>query len=369
MASQIKVLMSTGGTAGHLKPALNVCEELLSMGVDKNNIYFMGSSAGQEKAEVEKSGYRLYVFDLKGLKRKINAESLLFFLKLSAALIKAFYYTRKIKPDVCVSFGGYASFPGAVASILLRTPLIIVNLDAEASLVNKILRPFARIVTTNFETSNLKRQYFVGNPISKEVLNVRKDKEDEQKVLEAYRYFGIAPQTKVILLMGGSLGAKVLNDLADDLTEHFSQIGIYLIHIAGRRGINEIKKPKDDLKYIVKDFEPNIFLAYRLCDVAITRGGANTLYELVTCGIPTIAIPLKNAPRDHQMKNCQYMKELGAIEVIKEDDLNAETLIKKAEVLLNDAELRNQMKKAGKKIYELNASKQIANLIILFEND
>jgi len=317
-------LVSGGGTGGHFFPALSFLELLKEKNI---NSFYVGSSYGIEKKLQEDIPSKNIFLDTKGFVGKGYLDK----LKSLYLMGKSVYFLNKnIKDDfVGMVFGGYASLPVGLLSILKRKPLFLHEQNSIPSLTNKLLSKKADIcfTTFNYTSKFFKNAFRVGMPIRKEFLSFY-DKKELQKE------FGI--ESPCVLVMGGSQGAKVLNDVAIDF---FKKTNFNGIIVTGEKNYEEVSNALKSLKRVkVFPFFKEMHKLMRACDVAISRAGASTVYEMAVVGLPALLVPYPYAAYNHQYYNALEIKDLGGAELIEQKGLRLDVLLKALEDILKNGE-------------------------------
>ncbi len=311
-----KILMTGGGTAGHVMPNLALFNDLKKSGYE---IVYVGSKKGIEKTLVTNENIKYYSISSGKLRRYFSFQNFLDVFKVGVGIIQSFFIVMKEKPDVVFSKGGFVSVPVVIGAFLNFRKIIIHESDLSMGLANKIASKFAgKILTTfMFTTRVSKKAVWTGTPIRMELL-----KGDRKKALT---FTGLNDDKPFIYLTGGSLGSKKLNDTLisalDDLTKDFN-----IIHQCGKNkyteGLNyEGYRQYEFIKSELKDI-------FALSDIVISRAGSNSIFELLMLAKPNILIPLsKKASRGDQIENANvfYVEEFSY--VIEEEDLNKKSFI------------------------------------------
>lgn len=357
-ASDKKVaLIMAGGTGGHVFPALATAEKLQAQGV---HVEWLGSRHGIEADLVPAAGLKLHSIEVKGLRGKGKLSLLLAPFKLLIALWQALSVVRSVKPDVVLGMGGFASGPGGLAAWLLRIPLIIHEQNAVAGMTNKALSKLAKTVLEAFQgafKSGLTTQT-VGNPVRGSILNLPEPKErfsDREGPLR-------------LLVVGGSLGAKAINDLLPEVLADLPQEQRPEVwHQAGKRNIEETQQRYEALGVTeckVVPFIDDMAEAYSWADVVLCRAGALTVSELSNAGVASVLVPFPYAVDDHQTKNANYLAERDAAILIQQADLNKETLTALLTEQLNQRETLMEMANKALSLGKPEASDVVANVCL-----
>jgi len=338
-----KIVFTGGGTAGHVIPNLAIINDIKN----KAKIYYIGSN-GIEKEIVKNNNIKFYEITSTKLKRSLSLSNFLIPLKLIKAISQAKSTLQKIKPDIIFSKGGYVALPVVFAAKKLKIPVICHESDMTLGLANKICKNKCLKICTSFEKTaqNLKNGIFTGSPLRKEIFTGGKEK--------AKRLFKNYQNKPTILIFGGSLGSKTINEAIFNSLAKLKDYNI--IHIVGK---NNLKKFKYE-NYVQLEFTNEIYNLFALSDLIISRAGSNSINEILALNKPNILIPLsKKASRGDQIINAKYFKEKGYSKVILEEELNEYNLLKSITEVLNNKEkyIKNMkntnVKLANQKIIDL----------------
>ncbi|WP_415890428.1 undecaprenyldiphospho-muramoylpentapeptide beta-N-acetylglucosaminyltransferase [Neptuniibacter sp. SY11_33] len=350
-------LIMAGGTGGHVFPALATAEKLQAQGV---HVEWLGSRHGIEADLVPAAGLKLHSIEVRGLRGKGKLSLLLAPFKLLIALWQALSVVRSVKPDVVLGMGGFASGPGGLAAWLLRIPLIIHEQNAVAGMTNKALSKLAKKVLEAFQgafKSGLVTQT-VGNPVRGSILNLPEPTE---------RFSGREGPLR-LLVVGGSLGAKAINDLLPEVLADLPQEQRPEVwHQAGKRNIEETQQRYEALDVTeckVVAFIDDMAEAYSWADVVLCRAGALTVSELSNAGVASVLVPFPYAVDDHQTKNANYLAERDAAILIQQSDLNKEMLTALLTEQLNQRETLMEMANKALSLGKPEASDVVANVCL-----
>lgn len=318
------IVLTGGGTAGHCLPHFALLDELKKH-FDK--IYYIGSKTGIEKTLVLQKNIPYLEISTVKLKRSLSAQNALIPFKLIKSVKEAKRILKKIRPNVVFSKGGFVGLPVTIASKQLKIPVIIHESDLSIGLANKIASRFSVATLTSFEqtATKIKNGRHVGCPIREELFV-----KNRRESLKVFNFSGNKP---VLLVIGGSLGAKSINVLIenclDDLLKQFD-----VLHVVGKGNLNGVLKKG----YFQTEFT-EMANAYAVCDIALSRAGANTLFELLALKIPTLCIPLpKTQSRGDQIENAEYFMKKGYIKSISQAGLTANILCREIYKLYNEKE-------------------------------
>jgi UDP-N-acetylglucosamine--N-acetylmuramyl-(pentapeptide) pyrophosphoryl-undecaprenol N-acetylglucosamine transferase len=356
-----RVIISGGGTGGHIFPAIAIADE-----IKKRNplakVLFVGAKGKMEMEKVPQAGYKIEGLEIAGFQRKFTFSNLLLPIKIAKSLLKARKIIKRFKPDLVIGVGGYASGPTLKMAQFIGIPTVIQEQNSFPGKTNRILAKRSECICTAYEGMEKyfpkTRLVLTGNPVRKELTAVNHDKK------EALEMFHLNPELPTVLVIGGSLGAKTLNRSMLHGVDEFNKEGIQLLWQCGK---NYFERLQDEL--IVKD-KTNIHLhqfisrmdfAYAAADVIISRAGAISVSELSIVGKPVILVPSPNVSEDHQTKNAMALVEKNAAILVRDldarDDLIEETL-----KLIKDTEQRQNLAIAIKKLEKPNAVVEIVDV-------
>jgi len=308
------IILTGGGTAGHCTPHLAILPELKKK-FDK--IYYIGSFNGVEKEIISKTGIPYYSISTAKFRRNLSLKNLAIPYSVIKGIIEAKCIIRELKPNVIFSKGGFVSVPTVIAGAKLKIPIVAHESDLTVGLANKISAKYCDKVLTCFEetASSLKNGLYLGAPVRKSLFLPRSD--------EILSSFGFKNKLPVLLVTGGSLGAKAINDtLREALPIILSKYNV--IHLCGKGNLVDCNYNG----YYQKEFMHDVERAFSVADVCVSRAGSNTLFELLALKKNCLLIPLpKRASRGDQILNANYFYKRGLVNVLDQDKLTKETLI------------------------------------------
>ena len=364
----MKIIVSGGGTGGHIYPAVTLIRTLQKKIPDLEVLY-VGTSAGLEADIIPKEGIAFTTVELQGFKRSLSPVNILRAGKALKGVCKAMSLVKSFKPDVVVGTGGYVCGPVLMAAGLLGIPALIQEQNVIPGITNKILSKVVSKIATGSEEANkyfpASKVVFTGNPIRSEVM--------ETSAEGGYEAFQLSPEKKTILVSGGSRGARTINRAMVDVVKHYAnQPGIQIRHATGKNEYEEIieriKEAGLDLSQAenikVKPYLYNMPQAMSIADLAVFRAGATGLAELTAKGIPAILIPYPYAAENHQEFNARAVEKAGAARVILTKDVTSELLINTIDELLAQPDTLKNMAKASKSLGRPEAADTIADMII-----
>jgi len=363
--SNLKIVISGGGTGGHIYPAIAIAKKILEKNKD-SKILFVGAKGRMEMEKIPEEGFSIIGLEVVGIQRSLSLKSIFKNLKFPFLLLKSLKNAKKIledfKPDVVVGVGGYASGPTLRMAHSLNIPTLIQEQNSYAGLTNKWLSKKANKICVAYENMSHffdeSKLILTGNPVRKDIENLN------SKVDEAKKYFNVLKSEKVILVLGGSLGAKSINEGIIKSISILNDQPVKLIWQVGKRYFNKIN---DQLTQInMKNIHPLPFikrmdLAYAVSHIVISRAGALSISELTLAGIPSILVPSPNVSEDHQTKNAMSLVSKSAAILVKDDQ--TEKLLSVAIELLKNKEQLTKISKNAKNLGKPNATNDIVSEI------
>ncbi len=352
-----KIIISGGGTGGHIYPAIAIANECKLRWPDAQFL-FVGASNRMEMEKVPNAGYDIKGLWISGLQRKLTLDNLSFPFKIIKSLWDARRIINQFKPDIAIGTGGYASGPLLQMASMKKIPCLIQEQNSYPGITNKLLSKRVQricVASTGLDRFFPKEKIVLtGNPVRQDLLDI------DSKRDEAIAHFNLDPQRKTLLILGGSLGARRINQLIDDQLESLSQ-DVQVIWQCGKY-YHETYKDHTGNSVQVHAFLNRMDLAYSCADVIISRAGAGTISELCIVGKPVILIPSPNVAEDHQTKNAQAITAKDAGLMIKESHLdeNFSTIWKG---LISQPQLQEKLGNSIKELALPDATKQIVNQI------
>lgn len=335
--SSPRIIISGGGTGGHIFPALSIADSIRALRPDAE-ILFVGAEGRMEMERVPAAGYPIKGLPVAGLRRKLSFANLALPFKLLRSIRMAGRIVKEFRPDVAVGVGGYASAPMLWAASRRGVPTLIQEQNSFAGLTNRILGRRARKICVAYEGMErffpADRILITGNPVRS---NINRPTAEERE--EGYRFFGFDPGKKTLFVVGGSLGSATLNGAMKRWVEEKGAGAPYqVIWQSGRHykaGIDAFLEGRDLPNLRNYDFIARMDLAFAVADVIVSRAGAGTISELCVAGKATIFVPSPNVTEDHQRHNAMALVRKDAALMV-EDSEAVEKLIETAEELLND---------------------------------
>ncbi len=359
----LKVIISGGGTGGHIFPALAIANELKTR-FSTIEILFVGANGRMEMTKVPEAGYEIIGLDVVGLQRRITYKNLLFPFLLLKSLRKAKLIVKSFKPNIVIGVGGYASGPTLKMASKLGYPTLIQEQNSYAGLTNKLLSKKAKRICVAYENMSkffpAEKIKLTGNPVRNDILNI------DDKRVESHTYFKIENNKKVVLVLGGSLGARSINEGLLNNIEDINKEDLTILWQVGSRYIDTINENLNKEKYpniIPLAFIKRMDLAYAAADVIVSRAGALSISEIAIVGKPAILVPSPNVSEDHQTKNAMSLVNTSSAIMVKDADVDSK-LIPIILDLLNKKEDWSEFKNNLLKIAKPDASKDIVNEVV-----
>lgn len=359
MNSKKKIIISAGGTGGHIYPAIAVAQALQKRLNNEVEFLFVGASDRMEMEKVPKAGYKIKGLWISGLQRRITYKNLLFPIKVVSSILKSFGVINRFKPDAVIGFGGYASSAVLYAASLKKLPTLIHEQNSYAGITNKILKDKVNTICVAYDNMEkffpANKLVKTGNPIRQDLLDVSSKKQ------QAMEFFKLDANKKTILVIGGSLGARTINESIFEGLDKIKEANVNLIWQTGKNfdkvnsNIEIINSKKEDnalennssLEFRISDFIYEMDLAYAAADVVISRAGALSIAELAHVAKPVILVPSPNVAEDHQTKNAMALVNKNAAILVKDIDAKNNLVSETLNLITNEnkqAELVNQIK-------------------------
>ena len=354
-----KFILSGGGTGGHIYPAIAIADELKKRYPDAEFL-FVGANDRMEMQRVPQAGYSIKGLQIAGLQRKLSLKNLLLPFKLLKSLYQARQIIQKFQPDAVIGTGGYASAPTLKAAQWLKVPYFIQEQNSFAGITNKWVSKKANKIFVAYQ--NMEKFFpkakiqITGNPIREGLTTIQ----DKNK--NAFENFSLDENKFTLLVLGGSLGAKSINQLISSNLSFFQENEVQILWQCGKFYYDEYKEKQTEMVQ-VRPFIENMNDAYAVADVIISRAGASSVSELCVVGKPVIFVPSPNVAEDHQTKNAQAIADEKAAILIKETELK-DNFQKIFLEIFNDKEKRKILSENIKALAKPNATKQIVDEII-----
>lgn len=353
-----RFILSGGGTGGHIYPAIAIANELKNR-YPGAEFLFVGAKDRMEMEKVPQAGYAIKGLWISGLQRKLSLKNVLFPIKLISSLIRAANIVASFKPQVVIGTGGFASGPLLGMAARKGIPCLLQEQNSYAGITNKLLAGKAARICVAYEGMERffpkEKIVITGNPVRSDLIH------SSATPLEAFSYFGLDPNKPTLLVLGGSLGARRINELVEQELNFFSRLGIQLLWQCGSLYYENYKKYQSG-SVQVQAYVNRMDYAYTIADMIISRAGAGTVSELCLAGKPVILIPSPHVAEDHQTKNAEALVRKKAALMIPEHDLVAKFEQQFSTLFLSE-EQRRTLGDAIRKLAIPDATERIADEI------
>ncbi len=362
-----RIIISGGGTGGHIYPAITIYKEIASM-TDAEFLY-IGTEKGLEAGLVPKEGIPFRTLPVQGLDRHLSWRALVTLGKTMGSLVMANRIISEFKPDIVIGTGGYVCGPILLAAALRHVPTLIQEQNIIGGVTNKILSRFVDVVAVGFEDAKsafkgAKRVVYTGNPVRPEVLVDTRE--------GGRHHFKLKPDEFAVLIAGGSRGARSINNAMIEVHRHFKNCpGIKLIHVTGEAEYDRVLSQLGAVdgesfstSSLIVPYLHDMPKALAAADLAVFRAGAVGLAELTVRGIPSILIPYPYAAEDHQTYNARALVTGGAARMIVDSMLTGADLISEIEYFKQNSEDLARMAEAAKALGRPQAAHDIASLAL-----
>ncbi len=359
----MRIIISGGGTGGHIYPAVAIANELKAID-SAIEILFVGAEGKMEMEKVPKAGYQIVGLPIAGINRSNLLANIGLPIKLAKSLLKARSVIKDFKPDVVVGVGGYASGPTLLMASLMNIPILIQEQNSYAGVTNKFLAKKAKKICVAYPNMNkffpADKIILTGNPVRKDIL------ETKSKRSQAMAHFGLDPERKTLLIIGGSQGARTINEAIlaglNDLISNDLQV----IWQTGKLFIDRAKSGVEALqtkRIYVSDFIYEMDLAYSAADLVVSRAGALSVSELCLAAKPSILVPLPTAAEDHQTQNAMALVNNQAAILVKDIEAR-EILIDEVVKLADNQVIMSQLSQNIQSLGKPNAGQEIAREVL-----
>lgn len=366
--NQIKVVISGGGTGGHIFPAIAIANAIKER-FPEAEILFVGADNRMEMTKVPEAGYKIVGLDIAGLNRKQPWKNIPILFRLLKAMRRAKQVLKEFKPDIAIGVGGYASGPTLRKASSLRIPTLLQEQNSYAGITNKLLAKDAAKICVAYEGMETffpaHKIVLTGNPCRQDLLNNKITRE------EAAAFFEFDPNKKTILVIGGSLGSRTINQSMFNGLEEFTKNDIQVIWQCGASysfdlNVEMTHKTKHSNVHIL-DFIKRMDLAYKLADLVISRAGASSISELCLLGKPAILIPSPNVAEDHQTQNALALVKKDAAIMIADKNADKELVTAAVETILSEDKLKELSQNISKLAQHNSANRIVDEVVKIIE--
>ena len=354
-----RYIISGGGTGGHIFPAISIANAIKARD-KKADILFVGAIGRMEMERVPQAGYPIEGLPVRGFDRKNLLKNISVLFDLQKSIKKAKKIIRDFKPDIAIGVGGYASAPTLKAASEFGVPTLLQEQNSYAGVTNKMLAAKASKICVAYEGMQIffpaEKIIMTGNPVRQDLFNVL------PKAKEAYEFFGLDPDKKTLLIVGGSLGAGTINQSITAKMDTIAKSGIQVIWQTGKFYIEKVRKEAEkhiSSSFIVTDFVSRMDYAYSIADLVVSRAGASSISELCLLAKPVVLVPSPNVAEDHQTKNALALVNKNAAVMVRDGEAIEKLVPAALDLILND----KQMTDLSKNIVLL-AQKDSANRIV-----
>ena len=371
-ATHKKIVVAGGGTGGHIYPAIGIAQALQRMDATVD-IAFVGGADRLESTLVPQHGFRFLPISVAGFPRRLTWQWFPVIWKVFCGLTQSLRYMKELKPDIVIGTGGYVSGPVLLAALLRKIPIAIQEQNASVGLTNSILARWAKAAYLAMESAregkafrHTKHVGVTGNPIRPAIAAF-------PRCEETYRKFGLSPDRKTIFVMGGSQGARAINEAVVAALPHLVEVTdqIQIVHQTGAVEAEAVQTEYErrftshkEFLYCVRPFFDTVEEVYSITDVMVCRAGGMTVAEVTACGIPAIFIPLPSQTGNDQVLNAHSVAEEGAAVVLEQGRFTVETLVENLTNILLDVNTHERMVAASRALGKPHASDDIAKSIL-----
>jgi undecaprenyldiphospho-muramoylpentapeptide beta-N-acetylglucosaminyltransferase len=360
-------VITGGGTAGHVLPALAIADALVAAGHPAESIHYVGTRRGVEARMLPETPYGHTLLDISGLQRSFSSSAIRRNIALPLRLVRSVRAARRLlrelQPSVVVNVGGYASFPATWAARRLSIPYVVVSYDRRPGLVSRLMSRRAAACAVAFEGSTLANAELTGAPVRQAL--VRLDRHAERS--SAREQLGVPADRFLVAVVCGSLGAATVNRVVTQAMERLEdRSDLAVFHAVGDRFLSTAAPSRDGgagILYTVVGFESRMTAVYAAADLMVTRAGAGTLAELATVGVPAIVVPWPDAAENHQLDNGREFARLGAAVLIEEHEFTVDRLVAEIESLRADTARLGRIGAAARSAGETHRSDRLVRLI------
>lgn len=351
-----RVLITGGGTGGHVYPALALADELVRRGIERDRIGFVGARRGLEATAVPDAGYTIHLLPGRGLQRRLTRANLGALWGSVVAFLRALRIVGRQRPAVVVGVGGYASLPCVVAARLRRIPVVVHEQNAAPGLANRIATRLGARPAVSLPGTPLPGAVLVGNPVREAITGLDRSADLGRPL---------------VLAFGGSLGARRINHAVLGLAERWrDRTDRRIRHVSGRRNHAEcvealasLRGSGDRLDYTLTPYEDDMASRYAEAALVVCRAGAVTVAELAAGGVPSVLVPLPGAPGDHQTRNAEALVEVGGAILVPDDECTTDRLATELDRLVADPDRLRSMGEAARSLARPRAASDLADLV------
>ena len=361
------VMIVGGGTAGHVLPGVAIGRELVERGLQPDDIHFVGSERGVERTLVPDAGFAVTLLPGRGIARRFTRDNVGAVVGLLQAFRGSSQLLSTMRPEVVVALGGYASVPAGLWAVIRRVPIIVAEQNAVPGLANRIIGRFAKACAVSYEGTDLPNATWTGNPVRPAILEVAANYEARRR--ESRERYGIREDQHHVIVFGGSLGARTINNATvGALRDLRDREDIVIRHIIGRRDYQAVTTsverggniPKN---YVPIEYEDDMASVYASADLVVCRAGATSCAELAVTNTPSVLVPLPGAPGDHQTANARALEAVGGAEVLPDSAFDPALMVATVSRLLSKPEILASMREGAARAARPDAAVAVVDLV------
>ena len=340
----MRVVISAGGTGGHIYPALAIINKIKEK-EKKCDILYIGTTDRMEKDIVPKLGIKYVGIEMEGINRKKLLSNISVFIKYKKAINKAKKAIKEFKPDVVIGVGGYITAPVLIAAHKLKIKTVIHEQNSVPGVSNKLISKYADKICVSLPNTvsyfNKEKTVYTGNPRSEEIINIKPALKKD---------FGLDEDKKLVLIVMGSLGSTTMTKKIKELVPHFKDKDYQVLIVTGKSYYGEFKKINLSKNVKIVSFLENMINLLKKTDLIISRAGASTIAEITAIGLPSILVPSPYVTNNHQYLNAKELEDYKAAKLVSEKDFCPEVIVPLVDDILNNKTLYNEMKKNSLKL-------------------
>lgn len=361
-------MITGGGTGGHVYPAIAIAEALVRCHeIPRDRIWFVGSKRGIEAKVVAERGFHITLLAGRGIVRRISWTAVTAMLSLALGALQAIRLIAVHRPEVIVSVGGYAAAPCCLGAVLFRVPLVLAEANAVPGAVHRLFSRFAAASATSWPNTALRRAQVTGNPVRDEI-RVLAETSRETARENARRELGIPSDRIMVSILGGSLGARSINNAANSLKQLWIGRGdVAIFHVVGARDWDDTMNVIDDghgLWTRAVQYQDDMAQLYAASDVFVCRAGATTCAELAVVGMPAVIVPLPNTPGNHQVANAQALANADGAVILHDEHCTGSQLASCLAPIMESAQVRRDMHEHLLALGRPQAAEQVAAVVL-----
>jgi len=359
----MKIVIAGGGTGGHIYPGIAIAKGLKRL-VPDVRVFFVGTAEGIEAKVIPREGFEVRFIRSEGIVGYSIFRKMRSIIRIPLSIRDSYRILKEIRPDVVLGLGGYSSGAVVLCAWMMRIPTMIHEQNSIPGSTNRLLGRLVKAIAVTYHDSisffPQHKTYLTGNPVREEIRMGNKE--------NGYRIFGLQRDLFTIFVFGGSRGASHINSAVTEALTYLRDYKdkIQFLHQTGEKDIDSVREMylRHEFKGTVIPFIHNMADAYAVADIVISRAGATTIAELTTCGKAAILIPYPFAAGDHQLANARKLYDLGAAQMIPDDELNGKTLSDHIRYLIEEPDVINEMEKMSRSLGGHDATRKVIELLI-----